>query len=71
MSWKALKGVEPGVTCYVETNEIDTIQHVNPKAFQSESLVLPGDDRVDMCVICTKSGNKLTVEGTPKEILEE
>ena len=72
MTWKTLKGVETGVTCYVETQEIDTIQHIDPKAVTSQHLLIPGqEDRKDLCVIYTKSGNKLTVEGTPKEILEQ
>lgn len=70
--WKKLTGVEPGVTCWVNILEIDTIQHINPQAFKSEHLLLPNqDDKKDLCVIHTKSGNKLTVEGTPEQILEQ
>jgi hypothetical protein len=70
--WKELKGVDAGISCWVDTDQIDTVQYINPRVLQSDLIQIPGlDDKKDTSVITTRSGNKLTVQATPKEIFEE
>ena len=67
---REFKGVEKGITVYLNVNDIDTIQYVNPEKLKSDLIKIPGmDDRIAMCIVTTKSGNKVTVAATPEEIL--
>lgn len=68
--WKKLKGIEPGIYCWVNTNEIDTLQYLDPNHVRSDLVVLPGqEDKSDVLVITTKHGNKITVEAKPEDVL--
>jgi hypothetical protein len=70
-NWIEVKGIETGVTCWVQRDEIDTIQYVNPHELKSDLIIMPGqEDKKDICIIHTKSGNKLTVLGTPDDLLK-
>lgn len=62
-------GIEKGISVWFDVNEIDTIQFINPDSLKSSVIQIPGiDDRVQMCIVTTRSGNKATVACTPDEI---
>lgn len=68
--WKELTTTEPGVKVWVNTDEIDTMQRVDPSSIKSELLIIPNADKEPITVIHTKHGNKAVVKESPEEILK-
>lgn len=69
-TWKMFHTHELGVTVWVDIDEIDMIQHVDPSTVKSESLILPGEDKDPVSIIYTKSKNKIAVKESPEVILQ-
>jgi len=70
MAWKQLTSVEPGVTVWIDTNEIDMLQRIDPKSIKSEVLIMPNEDKEAITIVMTKGKNKAIVKESPEEILK-
>lgn len=68
--WKQLTTFEPGVTIWVHTDHIDTIQRVDPTQLKSDLIINPNIDKDPVTVVTTKYHNKAVVKETPEEILQ-